>query len=329
MHEGWLLAVGLASLGLATLAMALLFGGPRQAQEMASINNPFAGLDWSGLPSLSRYPARDGAQLAYRHYVAEDRAIRGSVILVHGSSASSQSMHKMASAFSQAGYDAYALDIRGHGESGNKGTIAYIGQLEDDLEDFIRAVAPCKPATLVGFSSGGGFALRVAGSSRQALFDHYLLLSPYLGPTAANYRPNSGGWVRVGIPRLIALNILNGLRIFALNHLTVLNFALNEEAKSQLTPSYSFNLASNFQPDREYQQNIRNAKRPCAVLAGTDDEAFQTDQLEPELRRLGVQWPVTLLPGIGHIPLTLDHDATQAAVQAVEKLAQSLPGRSL
>ncbi|MFM5616223.1 alpha/beta hydrolase [Aeromonas veronii] len=65
-------------------------------------------------------------------------------------------MHKMASAFSQAGYDAYALDIRGHGASGDKGTIAYIGQLEDDLEDFIKSVAPAKPATLVGFSSGGG-----------------------------------------------------------------------------------------------------------------------------------------------------------------------------
>lgn len=158
MSAGLLFAVGLISLTLVMLAAALLFGGPSPAPAMASINDPFKGCGWSNMPPLSRYPARDGTQLAYRHYGAEgntkNNKVKGSVVLVHGSSASSQSMHKMASAFSQAGYDAYALDIRGHGASGNKGTISYIGQLEDDLEDFIKSVAPGKPATLVGFSSG-------------------------------------------------------------------------------------------------------------------------------------------------------------------------------
>nr|WP_279464913.1 alpha/beta fold hydrolase [Aeromonas veronii] len=141
-----LFAVVLVSLTLVMLAAALLFGGPSPAPAMASINDPFKGNGWSNMPPLSRYPARDGTQLAYRHYGAEgntkNNKVKGSVVLVHGSSASSQSMHKMASAFSQAGYDAYALDIRGHGASGHKGTISYIGQLEDDLEDFIKSVAP-------------------------------------------------------------------------------------------------------------------------------------------------------------------------------------------
>ncbi|HEH9412180.1 TPA: alpha/beta fold hydrolase [Aeromonas salmonicida] len=322
MNTELLCVLGLLSLGLVTLVAALLFGGPGPAPEMASISNPFKTLDWSGLPPLSRYPARDGAELAYRHYAPAGKDVRGSVVLVHGSSASSQSMHILASAFSQAGYGAYTLDIRGHGESGQRGTIAYIGQLEDDLEDFSAAVTPSQPTTLAGFSSGGGFVLRVAGGSRQTLFDNYLLLSPYLGPTAANYRPNSGGWVSVGLPRLIALTILNGLHVSALNHLTVLNFALNDEAKALLTPSYSFNLASNFQPERDYRQNLRNVKRPCAVIAGADDETFKTDQLAPELSALGIQWPVTLVPGISHIPLILDSHALAAAVQAVEKMTQ-------
>jgi len=322
MNAGLLLVLCLMSLGLITLIAALRFGGPGPAPEMASISDPFKHIDWRNIPSSSRYKARDGTELAYRHYASAGNHIRGSVVLVHGSSANSQSMHILANAFSQAGYDAYTLDIRGHGASGQRGMIDYIGQLEDDLEDFSTAVAPSKPATLAGFSSGGGFVLRFAGSSRQTLFDNYLLLSPYLGPTAANYRPNSGGWVRVVIPRLIALSILNGFHISALNHLTVLNFALNDEAKSLLTPSYSFNLASNFQPERDYQQNIRNVQRPCTVIAGANDEAFQTDQLEPELRRLGISWPVTILPGIGHIPLTLEQDAIATAVHAVGKMAQ-------
>src|SRR3546814_16323875 len=57
----------------------------------------------------------------------------------------------------------YALDIRGHGQSGPlRGDIAYVGQLEDDLADFLAASRIDHPAaqwTLIGFSSGGGFTL--------------------------------------------------------------------------------------------------------------------------------------------------------------------------
>ena len=60
------------------------------------------------------------------------------------------------------------------------GQIAYIGQLENDLTDFMHAVSPPAPVTLAGFSSGGGFAVRFAGSSRQDLFQSYLFLAPFL-----------------------------------------------------------------------------------------------------------------------------------------------------
>jgi alpha-beta hydrolase superfamily lysophospholipase len=116
-------------------------------------------------------------------------------------------MHVMAKAFAAAGYTGYALDIRGHGGSGTRGHIAYVGQLEDDLEDFVSSVKPDKPATLVGFSSGGGFVLRFAGSTRQKLFSSYLLLSPFISQEAPTYRPNSGGWVSVGIPRFCGAGV--------------------------------------------------------------------------------------------------------------------------
>ena len=146
MNAALLLVLGLMSLGLITLMAALRFGGPGPAPEMTSISDPFKHIDWRNIPSSSRYKARDGTELAYRHYASAGKDVRGSVVLVHGSSASSQSMHILASAFSQAGYGAYTLDIRGHGESGQRGTIAYIGQLEDDLEDFAAAVAPSQPS---------------------------------------------------------------------------------------------------------------------------------------------------------------------------------------
>ncbi|MGB8342634.1 MAG: alpha/beta fold hydrolase, partial [Chthoniobacterales bacterium] len=145
---------------VAAFGLVIAFGGPDSPPPMASINNPFEKVDFSDLPEVSYFTARDGAKLAFRVYPAAGGAVKGSVVLVHGSSASSSSMHLMAKGFAAAGYAAYALDIRGHGKSGTKGLIAYIGQLEDDMEDFVHATKLAQPSTLIGFSSGGGFVLR-------------------------------------------------------------------------------------------------------------------------------------------------------------------------
>ncbi len=300
-------------------AAAIVFGGPKPLPPLASINNAFKSVDYSTLPLLLRYAAADGEALAYRHY-APAAAARGSVVLVHGSSASSNSMHVLAAAFAQAGYAAYALDMRGHGASGRKGTLAYIGQLEDDVEAFMRTVAPATPVTLAGFSAGGGFVLRFAGSKRQDLFHRYLLLAPFLGPDAANYRPGAGGWVSVGVPRVIAIAVLDSMGIRAFNDLPISRFALNESAQAVLTPAYSYPLAMNFRPQLDVAANIEAVRQPCALVAGVDDEAFQSDRLEGIVRERGKQWPVILLPGIGHIGLSLEPVAIDAIVGMVERM---------
>ncbi len=41
-------------------------------------------------------------------------------------------MHALAEALRTAGVTAYVLDIRGHGGSGRRGDIDYIGQIDDD-----------------------------------------------------------------------------------------------------------------------------------------------------------------------------------------------------
>src|ERR1044071_7951265 len=163
------LIIGLG-LVVVIFALAIIFGGPGTPHPMGSIADPFASVDFSDLPPLAEFTARDGTKLAYRSYSsAAATAGKGSVVLVHGSSATSSSMHLMAKAFSAAGYQTFALDIRGHGGSGRKGQMAYVGQVEDDLFDFIHAVSPPLPVTLAGFSSGGGFALPFAGSKQQSL----------------------------------------------------------------------------------------------------------------------------------------------------------------
>jgi len=307
---------------LVTLAAALTFGGPTPRPPMRSISDPFKDVDFSALPPPRRYAARDGALLAYRFYApAGEHAQRGSVVLVHGSSASSQSMHPLAQSFAAAAFAVYALDIRGHGDSGPRGDIAYIGQLGDDLEDFVKAEHPARPRTLVGFSAGGGFAIRVAGNARQALFDNYLFMAPYTSRRAANYRPDAGGWLSVGVPRLIAIALLNRLGITAFNHLATVDFAVSDAPKVQLTPSYSYALAANFQPRADYRQNIRDLHEPAALMDGQDDEVFIADKFAQVFADAGrPDIPVTLVPGVGHITLTLAPAACAVAVGTVERL---------
>ena len=297
---------------LLVVTAALVWGGPGSPAPITSINDPFKSVDFSHMPPLKSYQGADGAKLFYRAYAPQGDNIKGSAVLVHGSSGGSDSMHPMATALAAAGVHVYALDIRGHGDSGTKGHIAFIGQLESDLQSFVQAVQPPSPSTLIGFSSGGGFVLRVAASDMQSSFDSYLLLAPYLGHTAPNYRPDSGGWVSVGIPRIVALNALNAVGIRYWNDLPVVRFALTEEAKKFLTPEYDFNLAMNFAVNADYQADLRNAKGQVAILAGDTDEAFKTQELQGIVQSAGKDWPVQLLQGIGHIALTLDPEPLKA-----------------
>ena len=302
------------------IAAAIAFGGPADLPPMRSVSDPFKSVDFSDLPPIRRFAARDGAQLAYRVYGPINDGGKGSVILVHGSSSRSDSMHLLARGFAQAGYVAYALDMRGHGESGEKGQIAYIGQLEDDLEDFLKASRPSGKRSLIGFSAGGGFALRFAAGARRGLFDNYLLLSPFLSQDASTYRPASGGWASVGIPRILGLVILNRIGISSFNHLPVTAYALTPEAWKFLTPRYSFSLAMNFRPHHNYRADIAAASQPMEVLVGQDDDQFYPERFAPEFSIAGRDVPVSIVPATGHMDLTLAPVAIQAAVTSIDRL---------
>ena len=99
----------------------------------------------------------------------------------------------------------------------------------------LRKTAPAAPITLVGHSSGGGFALRVAGSPIQNLFERTVLLAPYLGYDAPTTRPNSGGWAKADIPRIVALAVLRRIGINCCEALPVLAFAVPPNSETRLT----------------------------------------------------------------------------------------------
>lgn len=302
--------------GLAILALALMiaFGTSAPPQPMRSVIDVAVTIDLSDLPPISHFPARDGAQLAYRAYPASPDRI---VILIHGSSASSEAMHAAAKALSKAGITAYALDVRGHGDSGKKGDIRYIGQLEDDLADFVthvRVTYSSTPIQLIGHSSGGGFVLRVAGSSINHLFSRYILIAPYLrfdAPT--NQGTDGGGWVKPFFPRIIAIGILNGIDIDWFSGLPVIVFALPEGPYG--TRTYSYRLFANFAPDFDYLGDFRRSNAMIQVLVGKDDEIFIADKYEPTLAPVKQYVRVKVIPGVGHMAMVTDPMALQALVQ--------------
>lgn len=305
---------------LVGLGAALWLGGPQDIAALDSINAPFAKVDFSTVPTAQTYPARDGAALAYLHYPASTpTSASRRIVLIHGSSARGRSMHMLALELAAQGFTVDALDMRGHGDSGTRGHIAYIGQLEDDVADFMKALPHPGASTLLGFSSGGGFVLRFAASAQQALFERYVLLAPYLRYDAPTARPNNGNWVSVGIPRVIALQLLNALGITAFNHLAVTRFALDDAAKEFLTPSYSYALATNFGPHRDYVQDIQNAKGTMQVIVGSDDELFDAQRYASVFADAGKSVAVTIVPKVNHIGLTLDKAALTAVAKACKQ----------
>src|SRR5947208_3507456 len=207
----------LCAVGVVALAVTAMIATPlRRPPPLSSISDTARAVDRSTMPGLERFQARDGTSMAYRHYSPRAASVGRVAVLVHGSSGSSTSIHALGDALAARGVETFAVDIRGHGASGTRGDIGYVGQLEDDLADFValvRKTIPDAPLTLLGHSAGGGFALRVAASPIQTLFARTILIAPYLGPFAPTNRPNSGGWANPDLPRILALAMLRRVGI--------------------------------------------------------------------------------------------------------------------
>ena len=112
------------------------FGGPDAAEDTAAMNGTVINetgfikqggaveqgidfsemkLDYSDMPALQSYTARDGAQLDYRYYPSDSNKV---LILLHGSGWHSQQFFPLAKYISEQGLaQVVTPDLRGHGGS--------------------------------------------------------------------------------------------------------------------------------------------------------------------------------------------------------------------
>jgi alpha-beta hydrolase superfamily lysophospholipase len=297
---------GLAAIGLVGSVLAILIATPIQRPpELTSISDSRKSVDFSSLPAVERFQARDGTALGFRHYPPAGPATRRAAIVIHGSSGSSgTTIHALSAALAARGVETYAMDIRGHGTSGTRGDIGYVGQLEDDLADFVAVVrksSPTAPLTLIGHSSGGGFALRAAASPIQNLFARTVLLAPYLGYNAPTNRPNSGGWASPDIPRILGLLALRTIGINCCGALPVLAFAVPPNSEKILVATYSDRLMRNFANHPDFRADLAAATKPLTIIAGADDELMLSDKYDEAVRGITPAVNVKLIDGVNHM----------------------------
>lgn len=316
----WVGLVGSLVILAAVLAGMIAFGTSDPPPYLASIGEPFRKVDFSDLPPVQTTPARDGTPIAFRVWQGLTGVAPGRVVIaVHGSSASSASLHALGKALRAEGLIVYAPDIRGHGGTGPHGDIDYANQLDDDLADFVALVRKRHPdarLVLTGFSAGGGFALHTAATPNGAAFDRIVLISPFLGPGAPTVRTRGDAWAKPFLPRILGLLFLQKIGVHAFDHLPTLAFAISRENPADLTRTYSFRLMRAFST-WDYAGDLRGARAPIAVLAGEKDELFAAELFAPTIHAVRADVPVTVVPELTHIEMTLDPRAVPVIAAAL------------
>src|SRR3954465_13466620 len=296
----------LCAVGGVALILAAMIATPlERPPEMRSVSDSAKGIDWSTLPPLERFQARDGTWIGFRHYAANGPANGRGAIFIHGSSGSSGTVnHALTHAIAPRGGEPWALGIRGHGGSGTRGDIGYVGQLEDDLVDFVaevRKTAPELPLTLIGHSAGAGFSLRVAATPiMQDMFVRTVLLAPYLGYDAPTNKPHAGGWANVDLPRFFALATLRKLGIDCCSQLPVLALAVPATSAKYLVSTYSDRLTRNF-ATRGYRVHLPATTRPVTIFGGAEDEMMISDKYAEVVQAIKPSVDVKVIDGINHI----------------------------
>jgi len=320
-HRGiaFLVVALLALAGLGAIALGALLAVPvSPPPPLESIRAGALAVDRSGMPDLSHFQARDGSSLAYRAYPAANGDKQKIAILIHGSGGHSTIMNGIAKRLAAENFLVVVPDIRGHGASGTRGDIAYYGQLDDDLDDLVaelRRQYLTGRFRLLGFSSGGGFALRAAVGNLSAAFQRLVLVSPYLGYDAPSTRSpgDSATWANADVPRFLALNLLRRFDLRCCEGLPVIAFAVSPGSEKYVTYRYSFRLLTNFGAPAGLSAAFRQLKAPTTIIAGSADELMLADKYADVVAGIEPAIDVRIVSGLTH----MDMLHAPAAIEAI------------
>jgi len=214
---------------------------------------------------------------------------KNTIILIHGVGSSAYLYNKTAGLLQKATQaEIYAIDLRGHGQSGgNIGDVNYINQYADDLADIVRAIREEKPngkITIAGHSMGGGISLRYAMMQNKEKVDGFILFAPLIGhnsPALAQETQTDKGeisepFMKIHISRIIGLKMLNEIGNHEHDSLPVLFFNLPESIPLR---KYTYRANTSMAPG-DYIDGLKSVDVPMLVLVGSEDEAFNAEALQ-------------------------------------------------
>ncbi len=267
---------------------------PSKPQEMDAAQIADMGFEQVYKNEPKKFIMRDGASLFARTFAKESNI---TIILLHGVLSNSYLYNKTAGLLRDAAdAEVIALDFRGHGQSaGTPGDVSYIDQYADDVADVIAAIRKTKPNNkiiIAGHSMGGGVALRYAMKKDRPAVDGYCLFAPLLGHTAPTLPYLNEGWLadqknkpqdtkepfmKIHVPRIIGLTMLNSIGIHTYDSLHTIFFNLPDEMPLK---KYSSRSNISMAPD-DYAKGLQAVNKPLLVLVGSDDEAFVASAFKP------------------------------------------------
>jgi alpha-beta hydrolase superfamily lysophospholipase len=278
------------------------------------------------------FTMRDGEALFARHFPVDEPDL--TVLVVHGMTGESSQFNRTAGLLREAtGAEVYALDIRGHGQSGGRaGDVDHIGQYEEDLAEVVSALRTERPGgtlVLAGHSMGGGIAQRYALLPDSPAVDGYLLYAPLLGLGAPTNRteppPEAVGeepWLKLDTPRLIGLLMLNAVRVTALNALPIAVCHVTEGAR---VGEYSFRALASAGPDH-YAAGVAALDAPLLVVIGSEDESFHAAEYEPVVAaHATAPARVEVVGGVNHNGIHHDPRAVALVAEWLSSLGFSQP----
>ena len=291
-----------------SIVMILINGKSKKIDsEKGELKFDELAINYDEMPLPDSYICRDGSKLDYYHYSAETNKV---LILLHGSGWHSKYFLALAKYISSENIaNVYTPNLRGHGINPLKrGDISYINQLEDDIDDFIKMVKKNHPNSKVilgGHSSGGGLAIRFAGSKYNESVDAYMLLSPFLKYNAPTMRSKSGNWAYAHMPRIIGLSMLNNVGIKWFNNLSVIDFNMPEEyCDGTETLSYSFRLNTGYAP-RNYKKDFAKMNQKGLIVVGANDESFIAEEFKTEVSKYKDDIEVIKVDGLTHMGIVI------------------------
>ncbi len=309
-------------LAVVALGSAIAFDSPSPPPAVPG-SGVLPGMDkWDkgDIPPVQRLLARDGAPLTYRAYPGRPGHV---AVLVHGSTGTGLDMHKLAQALQAAGATVYTVSLRGHGGSGTaSGDVSYVGQLDDDLADLVKGLGLDKPGikrTLVGFSAGGGFALRTASGGMRRSFDNYIVISPYVAAftaTAIVHR-HMGPWANYATLRVAGLLLLEELGLDWFQDLPVVRYAVDPRPDDRHTPAYTYRMVRSLHMGIDRRRELARVDEPTVILTSDADDLSNAKRLG-SVGNPHIQF--RQIARLEHDEMVVDPKATAAVVEIWRKL---------